>query len=110
MNGQITITDWLDSVAMDFKIEAVYQKLFGVKKFRNLIRDGRRDKVIAYLRFQGNYGLGCGWSEKNSTIINLSKTGMIFNYDGREYSFDVITDFLIAKYGNHTKHVGRNQL
>lgn len=98
ITGQVTIDQYMDTVELDYKIEAVYEKIFGVKKFRNYIRDCKRNEIIAYMKFQGKYYLGCGWSRKNTTIIDVSPSGIMFNYKDI-HSFEEIADLLIKKYG-----------
>lgn len=98
MEGQINIFDWINSIKLDYQIEAVYEKIFGVKKFRNFIRDKKRKEIIGYLKFQGQYYLGVGWSYSNSTIINLSPKGVTFDNEKMIYKFEEIADMLIKKY------------
>lgn len=89
----------MNAQALEYKIKAVYDKIFGIKKFRNYIRDGKRDEIIDYLKFQGEYGLSVGWSERNSTIIEISAKELTFNYVDT-YTIEDVTDLLINKYSN----------
>lgn len=98
MIGQISIFDWVNSVKLEYRIEAVYNKMFGIKKFRNFIRDKKSDEIIGYLKFQGEYYLGVRWSPENSTIINLSPKGVTFDHEKIIYKFEEIADMLIKKY------------
>jgi len=98
MKGQISIFDWEYSVNLQYKIAAVYEKIFEIKKFRNFIRDKKRNEIIEYLKFQGKYYLGVGWSFENSTIINVSPEGVLFNHEKNIYKFEEIADMLIEKY------------
>lgn len=98
MKGQLSIFDWESSVKLEYHIEAVYKKIFGIKKLKNYIRDKRIDEIIEYLKFQGEYYLGVGWSFDNSTIINLFPSGVTFDREKKIYKFEEIADLLIKKY------------
>lgn len=94
IQGQFSILD-LD---LQYKIEAVYIKIFGIRKFKNYIRDKKLEEIVDYLRFQGEYYLGVGWSERNSTIINLSPDGIRFNDEEKIYSHEEIAEMLIDQF------------
>ena len=93
----------LEKMDFRYKVEAVYLKIFKVKKFKNYIRDGKKQEIIEYLEHQGNHYLGCGWSEQNSTIIDVRPKGVRFNHDERIYSFETIADKLIEMYSKDAK-------
>lgn len=100
IQGQFNILDLLD---MQYKIEAVYIKIFCVKKFKNFIRDKKLKQIVDYLQFQGKYYLGVGWSERNSTTIDLSPDGMRFNDEEKIYSHEEIAEMLINQFGEKDK-------
>lgn len=98
MDGQISLFEWIHDKELAYKIEAVYLKVFDVKKFRNYIRDRKLHEIIDYLRFQGKHCAGYGWSRKNSTIINITDRGVVFNYESTTYSYKQIAELLVEKY------------
>lgn len=97
LKGQLSIFDLSE---FEYKLEAVYIKIFDIKKFRNYIRDGKREKVIDYMAHLGKYHTSIGWSERNHTILALSPKGLQFNDEEYIYPFPTIADMLIQRYRN----------
>lgn len=94
----------------DIQLEKLYNSLFGLKCHRKKLEScdiGEVVKILSFCTMHGCIGMGIGWEKNNPTVVNIKKSGIEFDFDGKYHSFKDIALQLVEKYGRRGKSVER---